>query len=889
MDMGTSEDVSSGWRDRAGIQAWYAREFAGLVGLGSWMLGGEPNTQDPAEFAGSELKLLIARLSTYRDVAPSITHGLLGELAQRVPGVFVDYAFLPPPKDLRILRDARVPLWTGTTTKAPPIDFHVLGISNSIAQELLNLPMLLHASGIPLWKDERMEREEVPIVLLGGNNSAATAIIHGDAEGGNRGGLVDAVIVGEVEELWPHFLSLVRAGRAAGKSKREILASCHGAIAGFYEPDRYRHEYARQDSGAMRLARIVADDGVEMPVRRAVVAKLDGVSMNERAPIPYDEDAAGRTQLPIDLGCPCFCNFCREGFEVGPYRERSPFAFLRGLEIAKREQGLHAVDFMSYNFNMHSRFYEILAGSLERMDSVWMKSQRFDILAEDPLMAGLQHAAGKASFTCGLEGISERLRRFLHKNLTREQILTASRGIFEAKARELKIFLIATGREQDEDLREWEQLVVDLVKLRSASPTRLLASLTPLLPMPNTPSQFLPGTPLPPEADAKVAAIGEICKRHGVEFRTAIEGDEGEVAQYLLRGDRRGTPALVEVALARGCIFYEGVPQGTAKALRQALERRGVDPVDLLAARSFEDCLPWDDINPGTGKDFVWKKHLESLKEIETEYCLDRLTVKGHCFRCDACTTPEQVLALVRRKIAPPPAIAAIQALRERRKNPLRVRLQVQVDRRWGATPLRFRAAAVARALLKAEEALVRPYLRPAAALDPLGGRGFVYGLGVQDFLFDPAVEWSALERAAAKSVEHSRDFRVLAVAPADTPAPEAERLVLRFTPWKRRDLNALRAAASALLKEGKVRHTEMRHEEGRRYESDGKNRFGLHELLVRGATFELVVQGSSELWPLLARLENKVAGEVEVLSVSLTRSLTGRYADVETADRDNV
>jgi hypothetical protein len=224
--------------DGEGIRRFYEASFHDLVGHGLWFLGGEPNTQPAADFETSRLRLLVCRLSTYRDTASSITHGLLAQVAREVPGTFVDFAYLPPPRDVETFLEAGVPLWTATTTKEPPSRFDVIGVSNSIAQELLNLPLCLRASGIPLWKEERMADPSCPLVILGGNNSAAAAVIHGDARGGNSGGLVDAVIAGEAEEALPEFLQVVLECRERGLDKRAALRACHGRVPGFYEPDR---------------------------------------------------------------------------------------------------------------------------------------------------------------------------------------------------------------------------------------------------------------------------------------------------------------------------------------------------------------------------------------------------------------------------------------------------------------------------------------------------------------------------------------------------------------------------------------------------------------------------------------------------------------------------
>ena len=64
---------------------------------------GEFNTMDWSLFNQAELRFLICRLSTYRDVSASISHGLVAQIAQEIEGVFTDFAFLPPPKDTEVM------------------------------------------------------------------------------------------------------------------------------------------------------------------------------------------------------------------------------------------------------------------------------------------------------------------------------------------------------------------------------------------------------------------------------------------------------------------------------------------------------------------------------------------------------------------------------------------------------------------------------------------------------------------------------------------------------------------------------------------------------------------------------------------------------------------
>ncbi|HHT9109325.1 MAG TPA: hypothetical protein ACFYD9_11815, partial [Candidatus Wunengus sp. YC64] len=342
------------------IKQWYEINYHSLSLNGLWLKGGELNTMDPALFPQAELRFLICRLSTYRDVSASISHGLVAQIAQEVEGVFTDFAFLPPPKDTEVMTTSKIPLWVGITTKEPPCAFDVLGISNSVVLELLNLPKLLHFSGIPLFKNERMRRQEIPIVVLGGASAAVTSILHGPIKEqgfGDNYGLVDAVLIGEGEFSIKQFLEVVKKGKSTGLTKAEILNACHGKVDGFYEPDKYEHQYKvvvqnPETAGKNSLFNegclldiIPKEPYVAYPVKSAVVYDLDQVRTMESSPVWYEEEGLGTGNLQISNGCPCFCAFCAESWERKPYRERSLSKLLEAMRSAKAHQGLDTINF----------------------------------------------------------------------------------------------------------------------------------------------------------------------------------------------------------------------------------------------------------------------------------------------------------------------------------------------------------------------------------------------------------------------------------------------------------------------------------------------------------------------------------------------------------------
>jgi len=131
---------------------------------------------DNPDFATATMRVLIVRLSPFRDVDRSISHLFLFDAVRRAePRAYIDFTFFP--------------LLTGIQSWRPAKDFDLILVSNSFALEMLNLPYLLRHSGWPVLASERAGK--FPPVILGGSNASAAQSL---------APFVDGIFVGEAEE-----------------------------------------------------------------------------------------------------------------------------------------------------------------------------------------------------------------------------------------------------------------------------------------------------------------------------------------------------------------------------------------------------------------------------------------------------------------------------------------------------------------------------------------------------------------------------------------------------------------------------------------------------------------------------------------------------------------
>lgn len=652
-------------RSPSNYSRWFAETYPELSGHGVWLRGGEINTLPYDEFDRRAFRALFVRLSTYADVASSFTHRCLYHIAASIPDIYPDLSYLPPEADARVFERDRIPWLIGTQSHRGPDAFHLIGFSNAILQELINIPAFLATSGIPLSRRERLGRADIPLIILGGANAPFTSSIWGEDS------LVDGIFIGQDTEAIRDILRQCAGGYAQGADKAALVARL-AQIPGFYDAARPEKRARAPGQAPCRIEQVT-----------------NGI-------VPYTEDAVGSGHLQLSEGCRANCSFCAENWTRKPYRE-APLETLRDEALRmKAGMGLEKIDLYSFNFNMHSRFYDLLWDLLPLFSAVGLKSQRLDMLTQDPAMIECQAACGKTSFSAGVEGISPRLRRYLNKNLSEAALRKAIELIFKAGARELKVFLLSTGLEEAGDYAAFDAFLETMrqAKERYSAGTRVICSVTPLVKFPWTPLAFDRAHP----KEAHDAAIAEIRRRTaaaGFEAREAMGTKEYMISQILARtDDARGLPALLAAVREAGFVYYRSVsPAFFASFMKQFRALPGLVDAAMDAAPDGDRARAWDALDTGIERELLRDIFLKNRSFTETGTGLDTIRVS--------------------------PPVHTPQAYRLRaqdaQKAAVPVRIRMSVSERGRGLTRRYPATALARALMLADPSLA-PFFRSCAA-----------------------------------------------------------------------------------------------------------------------------------------------------------------------------
>jgi len=571
------------------------------------------------EFEAASFRVLIARLSPFRDVDRSTPHLFLFQAAREaLPDAYIDIACFPPQYDRRRLLKAGLPLLIGTQSWRSLADFDVVLISNAYTLELINLPYLLINSGVPILASQR--DAAYPLLLLGGSNALATQAIvtaTGDC-------VADALFFGEGERAVVALLRALHAQQAEPKRARLLHAAMQ--VTGLW----------------------VANGPPTQTVHKAVCPAPKLADLLTHYPL-LNSDAIDTARLQITYGCPAFCSFCFEGYDRKPYREITLDDALHAAQRLKQQAGSLELDLYSFNFNTHQNVVDLILALNRQFERVSFKSQRVDVLATVPGLLEAEVIADKRNFTLGVEGISRRMRAFLHKSLADADLENVLVRLLQQKVRAIKLFYILTGHETPADLDEFRDFVRDLKfwRARVNRGVRIMFSFGLLIRMPFTPLRYDRLFLDEAEWRAIIGPVKSICETHGFEFRLATPWAEYATSQVLALGSSDLHPAVIMLA-QQGHFYDRTLTPGYWEALRACLESQGHWTPEFLGEKSADYVFALDFVQQNIPADYLYKKYQEARAGVDAGYCLG-----ATCQACGACIETAQRTTLTQHTIRP--------------------------------------------------------------------------------------------------------------------------------------------------------------------------------------------------------------------------------------------
>lgn len=599
-----------------------------------------PKVAKPLRYVGNEhnvvkkkwnevkLRTLFAFPDVYEVGMSHLGLRILYHLVNDQEDYLMERVFAPWPDMEEQLRTRNIPLFSLESYHSIS-EFDCIGFTLQYEMSYTNIINMLDLGGIPLRAAER--GNSYPLIMAGGPCAYNPEPL---------ADFFDFFIIGEGEEVILEVFDIIKGHQQVeGKngSKKRLLGLL-GSVKGVYVPSFYEKTY---DTLGHLLEISPLEDGISPRIVKRTVKDLDKAYFPLEPIVPYMDIVHDRIMLEILRGCTRGCRFCQAGMLYRPVRERSKEELKKQTEKLLRSTGYNEVSLTSLSSSDYTCVEPLIKELLDEYSGervgVSLPSLRVDSFSVN--LAKEVQRVRKTGLTFAPEAGTQRLRDVINKGVTEENLMEVTGAAFESGWNQIKLyFMIGLPTETMEDLDGIVELAYKVLKMGartlkekgSGRQPKITISVSSFVPKAHTPFQW--------EAQDSLELLQEkqqYIKSKIRDRRITYNYHESTLSSLeavFAKGDRMLSNVL-EDAWRRGCKFDSWTEYFNYHTWMDVFSAQGIEPSSIANKKGFfGDILPWDHLDMGVTKEFLWQEREKAYETATTGDCrFDDCTVCGIC------------------------------------------------------------------------------------------------------------------------------------------------------------------------------------------------------------------------------------------------------------------
>jgi len=516
------------------------------------------------------------------------------------------------------LRASNIPLVT-LESKTPVCNFDLIGFSILYELSYTNILNILDLAKIPFYSSQR--DDSYPLIIGGGPSTCNPEPI---------ADFFDIIVIGDGEKVILKISDTWLKFKENQNNGKQSLLKLMSKIEGVYIPSFFKAEYDEN-----HIQTLIPKYSDYTKATRTIAKNLDTLPFPDSPIVPYGKPVHDRLRLEIARGCTRGCRFCQAGMIYRPVRERSMQTLLGLSEKALRKTGYEDISLLSLSTGDYESITPLMQKMMENCESrhiaVSLPSLRAGTLT--PELMNLIKKVRKTGFTIAVEAGTQRLRKFINKNISEREIIETVQDSFDLGWQVIKLyFMIGLPSERREDIQGIVDLVKKLRKIKGKKGNygKINVSVSTFIPKPHTPFQWESQLSLE-EAKQRITWIKQNLKLPGIRFKW--QNPETSTLEGLFARGNRQLSRLLVSAHNKGCKFDSWSDRFDFGLWQEACEEEGVN-IDYFNTRKrdLDETLHWDHIDTRVTKDFLQEERKRAENLESTGDCR-----RGDCKGCGVC------------------------------------------------------------------------------------------------------------------------------------------------------------------------------------------------------------------------------------------------------------